>query len=111
MSTPDLALFAPHIQSEGANRGLICRLVIFAAQFVWGSDRRPKGAARGAFHYWAAIAAGCTIVLKVSNVLKACEDLIMQMVPNYLDASAIGCGSAGSKEMGYILQHRFDHIF
>ncbi|RAL03922.1 aldehyde dehydrogenase [Aspergillus ibericus CBS 121593] len=59
----------------------------------------------------AAIAAGCAMVLKPSDVAVACQDLLMEIIPQYMDGEAIQCVSAGSKEMKYILEHRFDHIF
>jgi aldehyde dehydrogenase (NAD+) len=59
----------------------------------------------------AAIAAGCAMILKPSDVAPASQDLLMEIIPKYLDHDAIRCISAGPQEMGYILQHRFDHIF
>jgi len=59
----------------------------------------------------AAIAAGYAVILKPSNVATACQDLLMEIVPQYLDQSAIRCISAGPQEMEYILDHRFHHIF
>jgi aldehyde dehydrogenase (NAD+) len=59
----------------------------------------------------AAIAAGCAMILKPSEITEACQDLIMEMVPKYLDQDAIRCVSAGPKEMAYVLEHRYDHIF
>lgn len=58
----------------------------------------------------AAIAAGCAIVLKPSDVAVASQDLLMEIIPQYLDQEAIRCISAGAKEMAYVLEHRFDHI-
>ncbi|PKS11614.1 hypothetical protein jhhlp_001764 [Lomentospora prolificans] len=59
----------------------------------------------------AAIAAGCTIVLKPSDLAVASQDLILEIVPKYLEADAVRAISAGPKEMGYVLEHRFDQIF
>lgn len=59
----------------------------------------------------AAIAAGCAMILKPSDVASATQDVLMDIVPQYLDHDAIRCVSAGAQEMGYILEHRFDHIF
>ena len=59
----------------------------------------------------AAIAAGCAVVLKPSDVAVACQDLLMEIIPQYMDREAIQCVSAGAQEMNYILEHRFDHIF
>lgn len=59
----------------------------------------------------AAIAAGCAVILKPSDVTSATQDVLMEIVPQYMDRDAIRCVSAGPQEMGYILEHRFDHIF
>ncbi|KAJ5945931.1 Aldehyde dehydrogenase C-terminal [Penicillium verhagenii] len=59
----------------------------------------------------AAIAAGCAVVLKPSDMATACQDLMMEIIPQYLDPEAIRCVTAGPQEMGYILEHRFDHVF
>ncbi|PYH70554.1 aldehyde dehydrogenase [Aspergillus vadensis CBS 113365] len=59
----------------------------------------------------AAIAAGCAVVLKPSDVAQASQDLLMEIIPMYLDRDAITCVSAGPSEMKHILETRFDHIF
>ncbi|PWY81011.1 aldehyde dehydrogenase [Aspergillus eucalypticola CBS 122712] len=59
----------------------------------------------------AAIAAGCAVILKPSDVAQASQDLLMEIVPMYMDRDAITCVSAGPSEMKYILESRFDHIF
>lgn len=59
----------------------------------------------------AAIAAGCAVILKPSDVVCATQDVLMEIIPQYMDQDAIRCISAGPQEMGYILEHRFDHIF
>ncbi|KIW09013.1 hypothetical protein, variant [Verruconis gallopava] len=59
----------------------------------------------------AAIAAGCAVILKPSDVAVASQDLLMEMIPKYLDQRAIRCVTAGPKEMAYILEHKYDHIF
>ncbi|RAK87674.1 aldehyde dehydrogenase [Aspergillus costaricaensis CBS 115574] len=59
----------------------------------------------------AAIAAGCAVVLKPSDVAQASQDLLMEIVPMYMDRDAITCVSAGPSEMKHILESRFDHIF
>ncbi|QUC22408.1 uncharacterized protein UV8b_06649 [Ustilaginoidea virens] len=58
-----------------------------------------------------AIAAGCTAVLKPSELAPASERLIAEMVPEYLDQSAIRVVTAGPREMNYLLERRWDHIF
>ncbi|GAB1190951.1 hypothetical protein APSETT444_000119 [Aspergillus pseudonomiae] len=92
--------------------------------FLGGATVRkePKGVALiiGAWNFpftlllgpmFDAIAAGCAVIVKPSDVATASQDLLMEIIPKYLDTDAIRCISAGAKEMGYILEHRFDHIF
>lgn len=59
----------------------------------------------------AAIAAGCAMILKPSDVALASQALLMELIPRYLDQAAIRAISAGPQEMAYILERRFDHIF
>lgn len=59
----------------------------------------------------AAIAAGCTVVLKPSELAVATQELLKEIVPKYLDQSAIRLITAGPTEMSYILEHKFDQIF
>lgn len=59
----------------------------------------------------AAIAAGCAIILKPSDLAIACQDLLTEIVPQYLDENAIRCITAGAQEMQHILDQPFDHIF
>lgn len=59
----------------------------------------------------AAIAAGCAVIVKPSDMAIACQDLLMEIIPQYMDPHAIRCISAGPSGMGYILERRFDHIF
>jgi aldehyde dehydrogenase (NAD+) len=84
--------------------------------------KEPKGVALiiGAWNYplllllqpmVAAIAAGCAVILKPSDVAVKSQDLLMEIVPKYLDPKAIRIISAGPKEMGYILEQKYDHIF
>ncbi|PYH45955.1 aldehyde dehydrogenase [Aspergillus saccharolyticus JOP 1030-1] len=58
-----------------------------------------------------AIAAGCAAIVKPSDVAVAAQDVLTKIIPEYLDGDAIRCVTAGPKEMEYILQQRFDHIF
>ncbi|GAB0135621.1 hypothetical protein EsDP_00003952 [Epichloe bromicola] len=58
-----------------------------------------------------AIAAGCTAVLKPSELAPASERLIAEIVPKYLDQSAIRVVTAGPKEMNYLLEQKWHHIF
>ena len=59
----------------------------------------------------AAIAAGCCAIVKPSDLATNCANLIAEMVPKYLDSEAYRVVTAGPKEMEYILQHKFNHIF
>ena len=58
-----------------------------------------------------AIAAGCTVILKPSELAKASQDLIAEMIPRYLDEDAIRIVTAGPQEMKVILRNPWDHIF
>ncbi|KAH7126018.1 putative aldehyde dehydrogenase [Dactylonectria macrodidyma] len=58
-----------------------------------------------------AIAAGCTVVLKPSELSVACQDLIAEIVPKYLDQDAIRVVTAGPEGMNHILTKKWDHIF
>ncbi|CAI4212303.1 unnamed protein product [Parascedosporium putredinis] len=77
-------------------------LIIGAWNFPWVLSLQPL---------IAGIAAGCALVLKPSDMAIASQDLLVELVPKYLDRDAIRCVTAGPTEMGYILEHRFDHIF
>jgi aldehyde dehydrogenase (NAD+) len=59
----------------------------------------------------AAITAGCCAILKPSELAPACQALLVDMVPKYLDNEAIRVVTAGPVEMGFILEHKFNHIF
>lgn len=58
-----------------------------------------------------AIAAGCTTILKPSELAPASERLIAEIVPKYLDQGAIRVVTAGPKQMNYLLERKWDHIF
>lgn len=58
-----------------------------------------------------AIAAGCSMILKPSELASASQDLIAEMVPMYLDESAIRVITAGPDEMQYLLDKSWGHIF
>ncbi|KAM5357610.1 hypothetical protein ACJZ2D_016089 [Fusarium nematophilum] len=58
-----------------------------------------------------AIAAGCCVILKPSEIAAASQKLIAEMLPQYLDQDAIRVLTAGAKEMDYIMQKRWDHVF
>lgn len=59
----------------------------------------------------AAVAAGCTVLLKPSELAHQCEQLLVELIPKYLDTSAIRIVTGAAQETGYMLQQRFDHIF
>jgi aldehyde dehydrogenase (NAD+) len=59
----------------------------------------------------AAIAAGCCVVLKPSELAEASQSLLERLVGKYLDRSAIRLVTAGPAETGKILERRFNHIF
>ncbi|OAA74020.1 Aldehyde dehydrogenase NAD(P)-dependent [Cordyceps fumosorosea ARSEF 2679] len=84
--------------------------------------REPKGVALiiSAWNYpfmelfeplAAALAAGCTAVLKPSELAPASQDLIARIVPEYLDRDAVRVVTAGPAEMDHLLGRKFDHIF
>lgn len=58
-----------------------------------------------------AIAAGCCIVLKPSELAVASQALLAELIPKYLDNSAIRLITGGPQETSRILEHRFNHIF
>lgn len=58
-----------------------------------------------------AIAAGCTALLKPSELTPACAQLLYELLPKYLDPAAYAVVTGGIKETQYILSHKFDHVF
>ena len=59
----------------------------------------------------AAISAGCCAILKPSEIAAASQDLLADIIPKYLDSSAIRVVTGGPKETTLILEQRFDQIF
>jgi aldehyde dehydrogenase (NAD+) len=59
----------------------------------------------------AAITAGCCMILKPSELAPAVQQLLVEIVPKYLDNEAIRVVTGGPLEMGHILSHKFNHIF
>lgn len=59
----------------------------------------------------AAIAAGCAVLVKPSEITVASQDLMAEILPKYLDQEAIRVVTGGPKETGLILERRFDSIF
>ncbi|CAG8572983.1 1031_t:CDS:2 [Cetraspora pellucida] len=58
-----------------------------------------------------AIAAGCTVILKPSELSVHTSALISELFPKYLDQDAYRIVSGGAVETTALLKHRFDHIF
>ncbi|EXJ71397.1 uncharacterized protein A1O5_05204 [Cladophialophora psammophila CBS 110553] len=59
----------------------------------------------------AAIAAGCCVVMKPSELATALEQLLAELVSTYLDGSAVMLATGGPEEMAWILECQYDHIF
>lgn len=59
----------------------------------------------------AAISAGCAAMVKPSEVARACQDLIAELIPKYLDKEGIQVVTGGPQESSAILERRFDTIF
>ena len=58
-----------------------------------------------------AIAAGCCVMLRPSEMPVATQELLEELFPKYLDQSAIRLVTGGPQETSFILEQRFDHIF
>ncbi|KAJ5240288.1 hypothetical protein N7468_004907 [Penicillium chermesinum] len=59
----------------------------------------------------AAISAGCCALLKPSEMSTSCSELLDELVPQYLDTSAIRLVTGGPSESTFLLSLRFDKIF
>lgn len=59
----------------------------------------------------AAISAGCCCMLKPSELAKESQNLLVDLIPRYLDASAVRLVTGGPKETGELLERRFNHVF
>ncbi|KAG8528814.1 uncharacterized protein KY384_006503 [Bacidia gigantensis] len=59
----------------------------------------------------AAVTAGCCVLLKPSEVAVACQDVMAEIVPKYLDQEAIRIVTGGVSEMTAVLKMKFDQIF
>jgi aldehyde dehydrogenase (NAD+) len=57
-----------------------------------------------------ALAAGNTAVLKPSELAPASSELVAELVPRYLDESAVQVVTGGVEEATAVLAERFDHI-
>ncbi|KAI5796611.1 Aldehyde/histidinol dehydrogenase [Geopyxis carbonaria] len=96
-----------------------------AWRMFWGTTVRKDpigtvliiGAWNYPFHlllrpFFAALAAGCCVVLKPSEMSSASAHLIAELVPKYLDPSAVRVVCGGPIETQHLLAaHRFDKIF
>ncbi|KAI5291378.1 hypothetical protein KEM54_005080, partial [Ascosphaera aggregata] len=58
-----------------------------------------------------AITAGCTVLLKPSEISQATEKMLVTLIPKYMDQSAVRVVTGGPDQMTHILSHRFDNIF
>ncbi|KAF9068196.1 Aldehyde/histidinol dehydrogenase [Rhodocollybia butyracea] len=58
-----------------------------------------------------AIAAGCTVCLKLSEVTSNYAGLVQRLVPKYLDQDAIRVVCGGVPEVTKVLELKWDHIF
>ncbi|OCH91266.1 aldehyde dehydrogenase [Obba rivulosa] len=58
-----------------------------------------------------AIAAGCVVVLKPSELVPTCSQLMAELVPKYLDPDAYAIVNGGPAETTHILDLKWDHIF
>ncbi|KAF9100800.1 Aldehyde dehydrogenase [Mortierella sp. GBA35] len=58
-----------------------------------------------------AIAAGCSAVLKPSEVTPHSAKLLAELVPRYLDNKAFMVINGGAPETTQLLDHKWDHIF
>lgn len=59
----------------------------------------------------AAVAAGCAVMVKPSEIAAASQDLMAELIPKYLDSEAIRCITGGPTETTALLERRFDSIF
>ncbi|PKY37626.1 aldehyde dehydrogenase 3 family, member D1 [Rhizophagus irregularis] len=58
-----------------------------------------------------AIAAGCTAIIKPSELAINTATTIDALLPKYLDQKAYKCINGGETEMTKLLKYKFDHIF
>ncbi|PLB35973.1 aldehyde dehydrogenase [Aspergillus candidus] len=59
----------------------------------------------------AAIAAGCAVLIKPSEITLACQALLVELIPKYMDPSAVRIVTGGPTETTALLERKFDHIF
>lgn len=58
-----------------------------------------------------AIVAGNCVVMKPSELAPACQDLLVELVPRYMDTSAIRVLTGGPEETSKMLERKWNHIF
>ncbi|KAL0629702.1 Aldehyde dehydrogenase family 3 member B1 [Plecturocebus cupreus] len=58
-----------------------------------------------------ALAAGNCVVLKPSEISRAIEKVLAEVLPKYLDQSCFAVVLGGPAETGQLLEHKFDYIF
>ncbi|CAG8469229.1 9677_t:CDS:10 [Diversispora eburnea] len=58
-----------------------------------------------------AIAAGCTVILKPSEISENCATVITELFPKYLDQNSYRIVNGDVKVTTVLLENRFDHIF
>ena len=59
----------------------------------------------------AAISAGCTALIKPSELAANFTDLFVQLAPKYLDSESYAVVTGAASETQYMLSHKVDHIF
>ncbi|KAH6616459.1 Aldehyde/histidinol dehydrogenase [Boeremia exigua] len=59
----------------------------------------------------AAISAGCTALIKPSELAANFTDLFVKLAPKYLDSESYALVTGAASETQYMLSHKFDHIF
>lgn len=59
----------------------------------------------------AAVTAGCTVLLKPSELAPATQACLADLIPQYMDTDAIRVVTGGPAETARLLQRKFDHIF
>ncbi|KAF3048812.1 hypothetical protein E8E11_004193 [Didymella keratinophila] len=59
----------------------------------------------------AAISAGCTALIKPSELAANFTNLFVQLAPKYLDSESFAVVTGAASETQYMLSHKFDHVF
>lgn len=59
----------------------------------------------------AAITAGCTVLLKPSELATATQASLVDLIPQYMDTDAIRVITGGPTETTRLLKKQFDHVF